>query len=310
MLSQVKTKNSVRKDLFGTQRVTSEAEQESQKINLSPLKSIWGESHGSSSSSSLLLSPALKRSPNRFSTSSRESKNLNSPKRSATPHKLSKYSPFRKKTVYNINPNNTIKKFFPVKERPVYETHNTPSNNVSLGIKPLDNPESQSCIEEFHYSQTDVSNKDSVSQYMCKPSTSTGNTTPCKGETELQPKSISSTPIGMKDGSKTPQSGRKLSPTSKIDYTRDIYGEFLLRIVLNMISNSSIEEGINLLSDEELEHINMFNKFDKPSQRLYGRLLNRKLDWIRTNSMKYGDIILQLILLEQNGFITSGKVVQ
>lgn len=310
-----KTKVSVCKDLFGAHSATEEP---SLEYNSSPLKSIWGESSNANSqlsSNSVLLSPALKRSPNRFSTSPKTPRNGSSQKKkSSTPNKLSKYSPFRKKIVYNLNPSNTIKKFFPVKEQNLNEVENTPTTKHPLGIEQLDDSAplvSQSTFIASQNSQTDVKSGhlNSTIEEMPKPSTSTSNITPYKSvENNVQLNSTPNTPIKKDNLTNTPQSSKKLSPSSKITSSKDVYGSFLLRIILEMMS-ANLDKDEQLLSEEEFQYINVFSNFDQPSQRLYGRLLNRKLDWIRTASMKYGDITLQLMLLEQNGFITAGKVI-
>lgn len=315
--SRLSLKLNVRKDLFGIGTADSDEGDVSSKTledsSKSPLDSIWGESDSYSFSqpvsNSILLSPALKRTPNRFSTSPSPKKSASTTKtKSSTPRKLSKYSPFRKK-VYNPDPKDSIKKFFSVKERNACQDES--SQSLSCGIYRLssdqqgpststNNIKSELIIEETR-SQENVSESNTRED---KSSTAPASTT-----WDDIPMQITPVTTPMKSNSSTPKSAQKnLSPTSKITGKSDVYGSFVLRILFEIVFNDSDPNGTTLFSEEEYEHIKAFNKFDQPSQRLYGRLLNRKLDWIRVATMKYGDVHLQLMLLEQNGFITSSEM--
>lgn len=313
---KTKTKLSVKRDLFNDDSPKCDKKRSSEQLNSSPLKSIWSESVSlpQTSPNSILLSPDLKRSPNRFSTFPKIRKDSSTPKKKTTPRKLSKYSPFRKSKAYNIVPNNSIKQFFPVKESKF-----TPYENNSLGIQTLPNPSFQNCTGnnggkvEHQSQQRSLTNNGA--------NTSNGFNS-AEGELfEANMKSAGALPIGATTPNKTnknlmktpcigtPQSTSKvinqLSPSPR---RKDIYSSFLSRVALDAMLADLDPNSVGLLNEEELSHISSFSKFDQPSQRLYSRLLNRKIDWIRTASLKYGDITLELILLEQQHFITTGKI--
>lgn len=305
--SKSSAKVHIRKDLFGahdstqsSNTLSTNSSKETNESATGPLEEIWGESNNYAftqpTSNSLLLSPALKRTPNRFSTSPSPKKSPATPKRgNSTPRKLSKYSPFRKK-VYNPDPKDSIKRFFAVKEKHDKEE----DTKSSFGIEKLNDvlPSTSACAlngnipeSQFSPSQT-LPNNDAIKKLpdLSTPSKTDQKTTPAKS-TSSTPKSVS----------------KKLSPDSKITGTKDVYASFLLRVLMNAMF-IEMDPNSSLLSDEEHFYVTTFNQLDQPAQRLYGRLLNRKLDWIRTSSMKYGDVDLQLMLLEQNGFITTGML--
>uniref|UniRef100_A0A1B6LGE6 Fanconi-associated nuclease n=1 Tax=Graphocephala atropunctata TaxID=36148 RepID=A0A1B6LGE6_9HEMI len=304
------TKVSVRKDLFGTHNARNDnSSTESTGSTQSPLKTIWGESNGCTdsqpTSNSLLLSPALKRSPNKFSTSQTPSKSPGTPKKkTSSPRKLSKYSPFRKK-VHNPNPKDSIKRFFSVKERSPSKIQGEQPQKVLQGINYLQGTKSSSS-SSTSYTSNSQSLRNGVSSQEDPASLISSNYAHENKTPNETPKKNTPGHTPAKSNGSTPQSAKKLaSPSSKITGSKDVYGTFMLRIVFDIMINDTDSTNVKLFSDEEYVHINAFNKFDQPSQRLYGRLLNRKLDWIRTVNMKYGDVQLQLALLEQNGFVTS-----
>lgn len=310
-------KLNVRKDLFGT-LVSDKVDTSSKTVEglvESPLELIWGESDSYSFSqpvsNSILLSPALKRNPNRFSTSPSPKKSAETPKKkSSTPRKLSKYSPFRKK-VYNPDPKDSIKKFFSVTERAAFQYESSQCLTGPFGIDRLDDqsqPSTSTINIKSEWSIEEAREQTNVSESNTREDNS--NTTPVRPTQDTPMTQASPTATPIKSNSSTPQSAKtNLSPTSKITGKSDVYGSFLLRILFEIIFNDSNSNGSKLFSEAEYKHINDFNQFDQPSQRLYGRLLNRKLDWIRVATMKYGDVHLQLMLLEQNGFISSGEII-
>lgn len=317
--SRLSLKLSVKKDLFGIGSVEGDEGDASSKTvedsaSKSPLDLIWGESDSYSFSqpvsNSILLSPALKRNPNKFSTSPSPKKSASTPKtKSLTPRKLSKYSPFRKK-VYNPDPKDSIKKFFSVKERNACQDESSQSLSNLCGIYRLSDqpgPSTSTNNIKSEFIIEDTINQDNVSEGNTREDHL--NTVPAKKTGDDIPMQVTPVTTPMKSNSSTPKSVQKnLSPTSKITGKSDVYGSFLLRILFEIVFNDSDPNGTKLFSEEEYEHINAFNKFDQPSQRLYGRLLNRKLDWIRVATMKYGDVHLQLMLLEQHGFIKSSEM--
>lgn len=316
--SRLSLKLNVRKDLFGIGTVDSDEGDASGKTvedsaSKSPLDLIWGESDSycftQPVSNSILLSPALKRNPNRFCTSPSPKKSASTLKtKSSTPKKLSKYSPFRKK-VYNPDPKDSIKKFFSVKERNACQDESSQSLSNLCGIYRLSDqpvPSTSTKVIKSELIIEETISQENVSENNTREDNS--NTAPARTTWDDIPIQVTPVTTPMKSNSSTPKSAHKnLSPTSKITGKSDVYGSFLLRILFEIIFNDSDPNGIKLFSEEEYEHIKAFNKFDQPSQRLYGRLLNRKLDWIRVATMKYGDVHLQLMLLEQNGFITSSE---
>ncbi|XP_046661665.1 fanconi-associated nuclease 1-like [Homalodisca vitripennis] len=309
-------KVAVRKDLFGTNDARNdESSSQSTENTQSPLKTIWGESnsytYNQPTSNSLLLSPALKRSPNRFSTPQTPIKSPGTPRKKTTPRKLSKYSPFRKK-VHNPNPKESIKRFFCVKESNPENKSSQPQKALQ-GIKPLQDVWASSSLRttsnmNTNNSQSLVEGMSSKEEHTEENSSSSIsiNNTPENKTPNTTPKKNTPTKLPEKSNSSTPESTKKLTlSSSKITGSKDVYGTFLLRIIMDIMINDTDPDGVKLFSDEEYDHINTFNQFDQPSQRLYGRLLNRKLDWIRTSTMKYGDVNLQLELMRQNKFITS-----
>ncbi|XP_054278941.1 fanconi-associated nuclease 1-like [Macrosteles quadrilineatus] len=316
-LSLKKAKVQVRKDLFGANE-----NRESPNPNESALSTIWGESESCAftqpSTNSVLLSPALKRSPNRFSLTP-------SPKRK----KPSPRTPTPKKKVHNPDPKNSIKNFFPVKERNVIEDGvkhlsqvssnscaSQPSTSYGSTSLPFHNqPSTSSDIASLHHSQLPKTSTDHSS-----PPNSVGNnivlsnnipspnpesTTIIMSASVVTPQKNKNTPA--KSNTSTPQSAKK-TPNSK---RKDFYNAFILQVLIEAVMHDSVsEEEEKLLSEADYDIINKFQSLDQPSQRIYARLLNRKIEWIKTSSIgsKYGefaDVQLALVLLEQKGFITS-----